>query len=110
MFSDIFGIKTLVPPTDSSILLNLQSAPVRRSLPTWGRVREGLLSPFVWICNPDAFAIRICNPIKQKKRIKRIVNPDILFTVGLQIRQNGEFWEPWESLTIFINCQLSIIN
>ena len=43
MFSDIFGIKTLVPPTDSSVLLNLQSAPIRHSLPIWGRVREGLL-------------------------------------------------------------------
>ena len=23
-------------------------------------------APFVWITNPDAFVIRICNPIKQK--------------------------------------------
>ena len=44
---------------------------------------------FVWICNPDAIIIRIYNPIKQN-RIKRIANPDILFAVGLQIRQNGE--------------------
>ena len=56
-----------------------QSFPNAPSLPT----------QFVWICNPDAIIIRICNPIKQN-RIKRIVNPDILFAVGLQIRQNGE--------------------
>jgi len=42
----------------------------------------------------DLQSRRICHKDlqsdKTKKRIKRIVNPDILFTVGLQIRQNGE--------------------
>ena len=45
---------------------------------------QSALPPFVWICNPDAFAIRIYNPINTHS-----TSAEILFAAGLQIRQNG---------------------
>jgi len=45
---------------------------------------QSALPPFVWICNPDAFAIRIYNPINTHS-----ISAEILLAVGLQIRQNG---------------------